>query len=144
MPVGVRRDPYRAYNFLVELDGITRAAFRECTGLDSATDVIDYREGTDGRVARKLPGLTRHSSITLQWGTSDDTELWEWRKKAMDGVVERKNGSVVLLDETGQEKLRWNFRDAWPSRWTGPSLQATGSDAAIETLEIVHEGLAKA
>ena len=144
MPVAARKDPYRVYNFLVELDGITRAGFRECAGLDSSNDPIEYREGTDVRVTRKLPGLTRHSSITLRWGSSDDVELWEWRKKAMDGNVERKNGSIVLLDETGAEKLRWNFRDAWPSRWMGPSFNATGSDVAIETLEIVHEGLVKA
>ncbi len=144
MPVGDRKDPYRVYNFLVEIDGITRAGFRECSGLDSSQDPVDYREGNDSLTVRKLPGLVKHSNITLKWGMSDDTELWEWRKRAMDGKVQRKNGSIILLDTSGTEVRRWNFREAWPSKWTGPSFNATGNEVAIETLEIVHEGVLKA
>jgi phage tail-like protein len=144
MPVGDRKDPYRAYNFLVEIDGITRAGFRECSGLDTTQDPIDYREGTDPLTNRRLPGLVKHSNITLRWGISDDAELWEWRQTAADGKVERKNGSIVLRDDTGTEKVRWNFRDGWPTKWTGPTLNATGNEVAIEALEIVHEGIARA
>ena len=141
MATGERKDPFRSFNFRVELDGITRAGFRECSGLDSTTDAVDYREGGDGLVVRKLPGLNKYSNITLKWGMSDDTELWDWRKKVMTGKIERKNGSIVLLDDAGAEKMRWNFREAWPIKWTGPSFNATGNEVAIETLEIAHEGL---
>ncbi len=144
MPVGDRKDPFRAYSFLVEIDGITRAGFRECSGLDSSQDPVDYREGNDPHIARKLPGLVKHSNLTLKWGITDDSQLWEWRKKVMDGKIERKNGSIILMDDAGTEKLRWNFREGWPTKWTGPSFNATGNEVAIETLEIVHEGLAKA
>lgn len=144
MATGARTDPFRAYNFLVEVDGITRAGFRECAGLESTQDPIDYREGTDPLTARKLPGLNKYANISLKWGTSDDAELWDWRKQAMDGNVQRKNGSIVLLDDTGEEQVRWNFREGWPTKWTGPSFNATGTDVAIETLEIVHEGVEKA
>ncbi len=144
MPVGNRTDPYRSYNFLVELDGITRAGFRECSGLDASQDPIDYREGTDPLTARKLPGLNKYSNISLKWGMTDDAELWEWRKKAIDGKIERKNGSIVLMDDTSTEVMRWNFREGWPTKWTGPSFNATGNEVAIETLEIVHEGVEKA
>lgn len=141
MATGDRRDPFRSFNFAVELDGITRMGFRECSGLDASQDPIEYREGTEGLTARKLPGLNKYSNITLKWGMTDDAEMWEWRKKAMAGKIERKNGSIVLLDDTGTEKLRWNFREAWPIKWTGPSFNATGNEVAIETLEIAHEGL---
>lgn len=141
MATGDRRDPFRSFNFAVELDGIARAGFRECSGLDASQDPIEYREGTEGLTTRKLPGLNKYSNITLKWGMTDDTELWDWRKKAMTGKVERKNGSIVLLDDTGAEKMRWNFREAWPTKWTGPSFNATGNEVAIETLEIAHEGL---
>ncbi len=144
MPTGERKDPFRAYNFLVEIDGITRAGFRECSGLDTTQDPIDYREGGEALHVRKLPGLVKYSNISLKRGITDDAELWEWRKKAMEGKVERKNGSIILLDDTGAEKLRWNFSNAWPTKWTGPSFNATGNEVAIETLEIVHEGVAKA
>ncbi len=141
MATGDRKDPFRSFNFKVELDGIARAGFRECSGLDASQDPIEYREGTEGLSARKLPGLNKYSNITLKWGMTDDTELWDWRKKAAAGRIQRKNGSIVLLDDAGEEKMRWNFRDAWPTKWTGPSFNATGNEVAIETLEIVHEGL---
>lgn len=144
MPVGDRNDPYRTHSFQIELDGVTRAGFRECTGLDTSQDPVDYREGTDPLTMRRLPGLVKYTNITLKWGITDDSELWDWRQKAMDGKVERKNGSIVLLDDTGTEKLRWNFHAGWPAKWTGPSLNATSNEVAIETLEIVHEGIVKA
>jgi phage tail-like protein len=146
MPVGDRKDPYRGYNFLVEIDGITRACFRECAGLDSTQDPIEYREGNEGLTARKLPGLNKYSNISLKWGITDDAELWDWRQQVMNGNIDgaRKNGSIILMDDTGEEKVRWNFREGWPTKWTGPSFNATGSDIGIESLDIVHEGLVKA
>lgn len=145
MATGERKDPFRGYNFRLEIDGISRNGFRECTGLDASTDVTEYREG-DEKVftARKLPGLNKYSNITLKWGITDDASLWDWRKKVIDGKTERKNVSVVLMNESGEEKLRWNIVNAWPNKWTGPSFNATSSDTAIETLEIAHEGLSKA
>ena len=144
MPTGTRSDPYRSYNFLVEIDGITQAGFQECSGLDSTTDAIDYREGNDPPHVRKLTGLQKYSPVTLKRGITDSDELWKWRQSVVDGKVERKHGSIVLLDDTGTEKLRWNFLNGWPSKWTGPSLNSTGSSIAVETLEITHEELKKA
>lgn len=141
MPVGDRRDPYLSYNFRVEIDGVTRAGFREASGLDSTQDPVEYREGVDAFTSRKLPGLVKYSNVTLKWGITDDQELLEWRQRAAEGKVERRNGSIVLLDGAGQEKVRWNFVEGWPTKWTGPSLNATGNEVAIETLEIAHEGL---
>lgn len=144
MPTGDRTDPYGAYNFLVEIDGITRAGFRECSGLDSSRDPIEYREGDESLTVRKLPGLAKYSNITLQRGITDDAQLWDWHKQALDGQVERKNFSIVLLDDAREEKVRWNLREAWPTKWTGPSFNATGAEVAIESLEIAHEGVVKA
>lgn len=144
MAVGNRIDPYRNCNFLVEIDGITRAGFQECSGLDSSQDPVEYREGNEGPTKRKIPGMVKYSNLTLKRGITDDVELWEWRKKATKGTVERKNGSIILLSETGEEKIRWNFREAWPSKWAGPTFNATGGEIAIEQLEISHEGMEKA
>ncbi len=139
-----RTDPYRAFNFVMEIDGITRAGFREVSGLDIASDPIEYREGDEPITPRKVPGLVKYSNLTLKWGISDDRQLWDWRKQIVDGQVERKNGSIVLRDSTGAEKIRWNFHNAWPTKWTGPSFNATGNEVAIETLELAHEGLEQA
>ncbi|HKQ79333.1 MAG TPA: phage tail protein [Blastocatellia bacterium] len=139
-----RVDPYRGYNFLVEIDGITQAGFQEVSGLDSSTDPVDYREGSDPNHVRKLTGLNKFSPVTLKRGITDSDELWKWRLTVVNGKAERKNGSIVLLDDTGAEKLRWNFTNAWPSKWTGPSFNSTSAAIAIEQLEITHEELSKA
>jgi len=142
---GERKDPYRGFNFKVELGGGIAAGFREASGLDSSQDPVEYREGSEGVLtARKLPGLNKYSNISLKRGVTDDAKLWEWRKKAMDGKVERMNGAIVLMDDAGEEKARWNFVSGWPTKWTGPSFNATSNEVAIETLEIAHEGIEKA
>lgn len=142
---GQRVDPLRAFNFLVELDGIAQASFSECTGLGSTTEVIENREGGDNVTVRKLPGKTSYSDISLKWGMTDSTELWEWRTQITDGLVVRKNGSIVVFDLANRtEVARWNFLRAWPSRFEGPALSARGNDIAINTLVLVHEGLTRA
>ena len=139
-----RVDPYRAYNFMVEIDGITQAGFQECGGLDTSTDAVEYREGTDPNHIRKLTGLNKFSAVTLKRGITDSDELWKWRQTVLDGKPELKNGSIVLLDQTGAEKIRWNFVNAWPSKWTGPTLNSTGNAVAVETLELTHEEVKRA
>jgi phage tail-like protein len=144
MPTGSRTDPFRGFNFLVEIDGITQAGFQEVGGLDASTDAVDYREGTDPNHVRKLSGMNKYSPITLKRGITTEPELWKWRETVIDGKTERKNGSIVLLDEAGAEKIRWNFTNGWPTKWTGPSFNSTSTAVAIETLEITHEELKRA
>ncbi|HYO13590.1 MAG TPA: phage tail protein [Thermoanaerobaculia bacterium] len=146
MATGQRVDPYGNYNFLVEIQGITRAAFQEASGFDSSIDVVEHREGGENTTLRKLPAMTKYSNITLKWGTTDDRDLYDWHRQWVTGdpAAQRKNGSIVLLDRQGQEKVRWNFFNAWPAKWTGPSFNAEGNDVSIETLELAHEGLERA
>lgn len=143
MATGDINDPYGNYNFLVEIDGITRAAFHEVSGFDSTIDVIEYREGGENTTLHKLPGMTKYNNIVLKWGLTDDIELYNWHRSAIGGRLERKNGSIVLLDRSGQEKARWNFFRAWPSKYDGPDFNAEGNDVAIETLELAHEGVVR-
>ena len=141
---GQRVDPYGNFNFLVEIDGIVRAAFQQCSGFDSTIDVIEHREGGENTTPRKLPGMTKHSNIVLKWGLTDDADLYNWHRDVVNGRVQRRNGSIVLLDRQGQERMRWNFVNAWPSKWDGPDFNAEGNDVAIETLELAHEGVTRA
>ena len=142
MTTGARVDPARNFNFLVELDGITQAQFTECSGLDSTIESTDYREGGENTTVRKLPGKTTYSDIVLKWGATASTDLWDWHSQAAKGNVQRKNGSIVLFDlANAKEVARWNFIQAWPMKWEGPSFNATGNEVAIETLTIAHEGI---
>ena len=141
MTTGQTIDPYGNYNFLVEIDGIERAAFHECSGFDSTIDIVEHREGGENTVLRKLPGLTKYSNIVLKWGITNDMMLYDWHRRAIQGDVERKTGSIILLDRKREEKARWNFTRAWPSKYDGPDFNAEGNDVAIETLELAHEGV---
>ena len=138
-----RRDPYKVFKFRVEIDGLTAAAFTEVSGLESETFVVEYRTGSEHGV-RKLPGLTKYSNIVLKRGITQDAELWTWRQRVIDGNLDRHNGSIILQDDSGQDQVRWNFRNGWPCKLHGPLLNARGNDVAIETLEIAHEGLERA
>jgi phage tail-like protein len=140
MPPKNTRDPYCRFNFLLEIDGVTKAGFSEVSGLTTETTVIEYREGNEQATTRKIPGLTKYSNIVLKRGITKDPSLWKWRKKVIEGVTERTSGSIILLDESRQEVARWIFREAWPCKWEGPVLNAQSSEVAIETLELAHEG----
>jgi len=143
MATGQRaKDPFRGFKFRIQIDGINKAGFREVSGLDAATDTVDYRDG-DGDTIRKLAGLKKFSNITLKRGITDDQDLWKWRAMVMDGKIKdaRKNGQIILLDDEGKEAAEWTFTDGWPAKWTGPSFNATANEVAIDTIEIAHEGL---
>ena len=140
-----RKDPYRNYNFVVEIDGIKQAGFSDCSGFGASTDPIEYREGGKNEATRKLPGQTKYPNITLKWGITDSRELYDWYRDIVKGKVVRKTGSIVLYDLDGiTEKVRWNFVNAWPTKWDGPDFSAKANDIAIETLELAHEGIERA
>jgi phage tail-like protein len=138
---GARNDPYAAFNFLVEIENVTVAGFHEVSGLTTETDAIDYRNGDEENIVRKLVGLKKVVNIVMKRGYTDSTELWEWRKRVLDGQTQRQSGSIVLLNESREPVLRWNFREGWPCKWEGPALNAKNNEVAIESLEICHEGL---
>jgi len=138
------QDPYKSFNFVVEIEGVAVADFSEVSGLSSETTVIEYRTGAMRGSTRKLPGLTKYSNITLKRGITSGTELWEWRQHVVDGEGDRRSVSIVLRDDQGQELLRWNLVNAWPCKWQGPSFDAKGNEVAIETLELAIEGLSLA
>jgi phage tail-like protein len=140
---GDRNDPYSAFNFLIEIDGVTVGGFAECGGLTTETDIIEYRNGDEDITMRKLTGKAKYTNITLNRGFTDSRELWEWRRQVIEGRTQRKSGTIQLLDEARRPALKWNFREGWPSKWEGPALNAKNNEAAIEKLEIAHEGLSQ-
>ena len=144
MATAVRSDPYRNFHFLVELDGIIQAGFSEASGFGSNIEVIEYREGGDTTSVRKLPGKISYTDITLKWGITDSSELYDWHRAAVNGQIQRKNGSIILMNELGAEKVRWNFFNAWPSKWDGPDFNAKGNDVAIDSLTVSCEKIERA
>ena len=138
-----RPDPYRQFNFRLEIDGLQLANFSEVSLGAAITDVVEYRDGSDRSGVRKLPGPTRYSNVILKRGITGSLELYQWHRMVAEGRTSdaRRNVVVVLSDETRTDVARFILRNAWPVKYEAPSFNAAGSDVAIETLELTHEGL---
>jgi phage tail-like protein len=111
----------------------------ECSGLGSQMEVVEFQEGGDNATVGKLPGTVTYPDIALNWNVTDSQELYQWHLPVIQGNLERQSRSVVSLDAQGQGKLRRNFLSPWPSEWMGPTLNAKGSDVAIEELTLACE-----
>jgi len=133
------QDPLKGFRFKVEIQGIQQAGFMECSSVGSHLEVVEYREGADAINVRKFPGKASYPDITLKWGMTDNQDLYNWHLEAVKGNLQRQSGSVVQLDDTGAEKTRWNFFNAWPSKWDGPAFNAKGNDLSINTLTLTCE-----
>jgi phage tail-like protein len=143
MPTGQNRDPYRGFRFRVEIDGITVAHFSEVSGLQIETETEPYEEGGVNDFVHQLPKRTKFQHITLKRGITDIGELWQWHQEVVSGKFKRKNGSIILLDEAGEDRWRWIFASAFPVKWTGPDLKADSNTIAFESVELAHNGIKK-
>jgi phage tail-like protein len=141
-----RTDPYVGFRFLVEIDSLVVAGFSEVSGLETEMSPEEYEEGGVNRFTHKLPGRVSHPNLVLRRGLTDSRALWAWMQETVlrvgDGSVPRRNVRVMVLDSTGAESRAWVFLNAYPVKWTGPELSAGDASVAIESLELVHEGLA--
>jgi phage tail-like protein len=139
---GVLVDPYRAYNFKLEIQGVTEGHFTECSGLGAKVHAISYREGGNSQIIHRLPGQVEYADVTLRYGLTSSKDLWEWFLTGIQGKLERRNVSIVLMDNDGvTEVTRWNLIDAWVSEWRGAALDAIGREIAIESVTLVFETL---
>ena len=143
MAVADRQDPYLSFLFAVEIDQQIVAGFSEVSGLEFESAVETFREGGVLGYEQQLAGPTKFPSrIVLKRGMTDAAVLWSWHQDVTRGRVTRKDVSVVLRDSTGKEKRRWSFREAAPVKWVGPQFRASNAEVAVETLELIHRGLA--
>lgn len=142
MPTAERTDPFRGFNFRIEIDGLTVASFSEVSGLTADGDSVDYREGSDSlNTVRKLVGLRKYTNITLKRGDTQNDELWRWYGNILNGVPDRRNGAIVLMNEAHKDVMRWNIVAAWINKIEGPALKGSGNEVAIESMDLVHEGI---
>jgi phage tail-like protein len=141
-----RNDPLRNFRFRVEIDNVARAGFAEVTGLEVATQTIDYREGTDPPHVRKLSGLTKYGNVTLRHGLvvgANALELFQWHNAVEAGQLTQNRRRVVIVvqDEAGQDQTRFVVTDAWPVKYETSPLNARANEVIIETLELANEGI---
>jgi phage tail-like protein len=136
-------NPLVGFHFSVDIQGVVKGYFTECSGLGSEHEVIEHKVVTEKgqEVIMKIPGRLKWQDITLKRGITSSMDIWNWRKQVEDGSVDsaRRDGSIVMYDQTLKEVARWNFERAWPSKVTGPENKANSNEIAIEQLTIVYE-----
>src|SRR5262245_19863652 len=123
---GGRADPYAAFRFRVEVDGLVTAGFADCSGLQAETEGEEGREGGVNEYVYKLPKGSKHANLTLRHGVTDSRELWDWYLEVLNSGIgttklRRRTVYVVLLDRAKQEPerelWRWQLKEAYPVKW---------------------------
>jgi phage tail-like protein len=133
-------DPYGAFRFVVEIQGLEVAGFQSVSGISRETKIEPYREGGVNDHERQHAGVTTYPPLRLKRGLADPM-LWAWHEAVVMGRIERRTMSVVLLGEGRSEAWRWVFVGAYPAKWTAGDLEAAQNAVATETVEFVHHGL---
>jgi phage tail-like protein len=141
--LGVRLDPHQACNFLVEIEGLLVGGFSECTGLQAETEYLEYREGGVNDYVHRFAGPTKYPPLILKHGLTMIGGLWDWHQRVTEGNFKRRNGSIYLLNQMHLPIMVWNFKEAFPLKYTGPDLRADSASVAFESVELAHRGLSK-
>ncbi len=145
MVTATSEDALIGSRFGLEIDGVSMSYFQGASGFSNETSLVDdaVAMGNGVTVVRKLPGQLTWGPLTLTRGVTTDMEFWNWRKAVIDGDTDgmRRNCSLVMYNHAGEEKLRYNFERAWPSKWTGPDVKSDDASVVIETLEIQYESM---
>lgn len=143
LPMGLRVDPYMGYHFMVEIEGMIVGGFSEVSGIQSEITTEDHEEGGQNGYVHRLPVRMKYPNLILKHGLTDIETLWRWHRDIVAGKMSRRNGSIVLLNTNFLEAWRWNFVQAYPVKWVGPSLNAGQAQVAVESVELSHQGLTK-
>jgi phage tail-like protein len=135
--------PLPKFHFYVEWASAS-IKFNEISGLDKETEVIEYRDGASPEYSKlKMPGLQKYSNITLKRGVfASDNEFFNWMNTVKMNTIERRDITISLLNENHEPVVVWKVKNAWPTKIQSTDLKADGNEVAIESMEIVHEGLA--
>ncbi|GAB4107766.1 phage tail protein [Echinicola sediminis] len=134
--------PLSKFHFSVQWGG-TKIGFTEVSGLDVETEVIEYRHGASPEYSKiKMPGMQKFSNITLKRGTfKSDNEYYEWYNTINLNKVDRRDITISLLNEEHEPVVTWKVKNAWPLKVQSTDLKGDGNEVAIESMELVHEGL---
>lgn len=138
-----REDPLIGFHFALDVQGTIKGYFTECNGIGSESDIAEQKVVNEKgvQVVLKVPGRLKWGDITLKRGLTSSMDLWKWRKQIEDGDVKgaRKNGSIIMFDQSLKPVAQWDFKNAWPSKISGPTPKSDGNDITLEEMTIVHE-----
>jgi phage tail-like protein len=134
--------PLPVFHFSVDWGG-TQLTFSEVTGLNIEVQPIEYRDGLNPEYSTtKMPGMKKYGNLTLKRGVfASDNEYYAWMQEIALNKVPRRDIIISLLNEDHEPVMTWKVVNAWPTKLTSPDLKANANEAAIETLEVAHEGI---
>lgn len=134
--------PLPKFHFQVDWNG-TKIGFTEVSGMEIETELLEYRDGSSPEYSKiKMPGMRKYSNITLKRGTfKSDNEFYDWFNTVKLNTIERRDITISLLNEEHEPVVVWKVKNAWPSKVSATDLKSDGNEVAIETMELVHEGL---
>ena len=123
-----------------------------CTSFVTVTSLTPslFVSSSPARSRRSASTRARHSAVlngskfgnvTLKRGITDSMDIYNWHKDIVAGKIHRETVAIVAIDEAGADKARFEIAAAWPSKYDPMDLNAKGNDVAIETLELVNEGV---
>lgn len=137
--------PLPAFHFEVTIgapDGL-KGAFTEVTGLNSETQVIEYRHGNSPvNSSIKMPGINKVGNVTLKRGVfKSDNTFWAWYSSIQQNTIKRQNVVIALIAEGKATAMQWLLTNAWPTKITGADLKSDGNEVAVHTIELSFETL---
>ncbi|UFH59979.1 phage tail protein [Sulfurovum mangrovi] len=142
-----RENPLLTHRYRVEIAGLFVAGFSEVSGLEQEIEIEEYKEGGMDFI-HKLPAGIKHANVILKRGISGNSSLRTWYDLVLKAITygnmpipKEPIVYIALMDSAGNEKIRFMLKFAYPVKWVGPQLNAKTSEVAIESLELVHEGL---
>lgn len=136
--------PHKKYNYKVLIDGKEEAGFSEVSSPDITSDPVEYREGNmAGKTPGKQPGILKYSDVTLKRGTTESQVFVDWMKEIQNGKAPRRTVVITLMDDEMKEVASWQLEKAWPTKYSAPDFNATSNEVAIESLELVCEGITR-
>ena len=135
--------PLPKFYFTVQLGDDTSVNFQEADGLESETQVIEYRHGNSPVFYPiKMPGLGRVGNVTLRKGIFiNDQRFWDWYNEIKMNTIERRTTIISLLDENATPRMTWTLNNSWPTKITGTDLKSEGNEVAVESIELAYETL---
>jgi phage tail-like protein len=97
-------------------------------------------EGGSNDFVHKLPTRLKYPNIVLKRGVTHEDALLKWFWDSAQ-AVQRKEMTITLMGPGSKPVRSWAFLNAYPVKWTGPNLNSSSNQIAVETLEVVHNGL---
>lgn len=148
MPGGQGTSENAQLNFMfgLEVDGVTIAFVTKVGGLGASRPVVENNvtsKQDKKTVIQKIPGNLDVNDLTVSRGLTDDKAFTDWRAQVVDGAMDdaRKNGAVVAYDHEAKPVAKWEFTNAWPSKWEIGELQAGDTGVVAETLTLAIESI---